>query len=449
MARALPRSFRGLVGLIGGAFTLVTAALCLLTYGIVHEAIEQHLDTRTKAEAEALLAAADARGLAGVRAAVQAREAMHTAGDLGYVVVDGQGRRVGGTLDAAVPPQGFTEFVHYRLANGERGIAQAYNAAIPGGGRLVVAADRAAVDEMDRIIFAMFGAAFGLILLVAFAAIVALRRAVRRRLAALRDAAEAIMAGDFSRRVPAAGDPEFDAVAAVINRMLDRIEALLDTLRQLSTDIAHDIRAPLNRVRGGLEALERAPGEGEHKALAGGAVAEIDALLDLLAALLGISEIEGFAVRKRFVPVELSALAADVVDGYQAVVEAAGVRLSVAGEPVEVMGDKALLRRALANLIDNALLHAAGATRIEVSLARDEDHALITVADDGPGIPAAEHETVFRRFVRLERSRTSPGHGLGLNIVSAIARAHGGTAGIVPGEAGLAVALSLPLRAAA
>lgn len=444
-ARLAPRSFRALLGLVGGAFALVTALLCLATYGIVHEAIELHLDTRTKAEAEALLAAADPRGLAGVLDAVRAREGTHTAGDLGYIVVDARGRRVGGTLDAAVPPPGYTEFVHYRLADGGRGIAQAVNVAIPGGGRLVVGADRSAVDQMDRMIFMMFGVAFALILLVALAAALALRRAVRDRLAALRRAADAIMAGDFSRRMPVLGDPEFDQITAVINRMLDRIEVLLDNLRQLSADIAHDIRAPMNRVRGSLEALERRSEDGPHKALGAAAVAEIDALLDLLTAVLGISEIEGFAVRKRFVPVALAALVEDVVDGYRAAAESAGVAMTFDGAPVKIMGDKALLRRALANLIDNALLHASAATRISVRVERRGAHAFVTVADDGPGIAAEEHENVFRRFVRLEQSRTTPGHGLGLNMVSAIALAHDGTARVFPGPSGLTIGFSLPV----
>lgn len=443
VARLAPRSLGGLIAVAGGAFAILTCLLGLLTYGIVHESIEKHLDDRIRAEAEALLAAGAPAGLAGVLNAVRAREATHSAGDLGYIVIDARGLRAGGTLDATTPPPGYTEFVHYRRVDGSRGIAQGYNAAIPGGGQLVVAADRGEIDQMDRIIFAMFGVAAALIIFAALGSAIALRRVVSRRLALIGSTAEAIMSGDLSQRVPRLGDAEFDHVSVVINQMLERIEALLDNLRQLSTDIAHDIRSPLNRVRGGLEAFDRAQGPGSDS-LARDAIAEIDDLLELLGGLLGISEIEGFAVRKRFVRLDLAQVTADVVDGYRPAVEAAGLHLTHESQTAPVMGDEALLRRCLANLIDNALSHATGAARIDIRVGSRDGTTSVLVGDDGPGIPVDAREAVFHRFVRLDRSRSTPGHGLGLNMVAAIMRAHHGEARVATGEPGLTIELTLP-----
>lgn len=448
MARFLPRSLGGRIALVGGGFALLTCLLGLLTYYVVHEAIEKHLDDRIMAEAEALLAAGGPQGLVGVIEVVRSREGTHTAGDLGYIVLDAKGRRVAGTLDAPVPPPGYSEFLHYRLADGTRGIAQTFNLPISGGGRLVVAADRSEIDQMDNIIIAMFGVATALILLVGFGSVIALRRAVSRRLALMGATAGAIMAGDLSRRMPLAGDAEFDQVAEVINRMLERIEALLENVRQLSTDLAHDIRSPLNRVRGSLEKVAGGAGGEAPEQAAVTAIGEIDDLLELLGGILGISEIEGFAVRKRFVPLDWSQLAADVVDGYRPAVEAADKRITFEGRQADVLGDAALLRRCLANLIDNALLHAAGASWIHVRIGREDGRCILTVGDNGPGIPAEAHETVFRRFVRLDRSRSTPGHGLGLNMVAAILHAHHGTAEVRPTPTGLTVALSMPCASA-
>lgn len=444
MARILPRSLGGRVAVVGGCFALLTCLLGLLTYHVVHEAIEKHLDDRIMAEAEALLAAGGPQGLTGVIAVVRSREATHTAGDLGYIVLDGRGRRVAGTLDAPVPPPGYSEFLHYRLANGTRGIAQTFNLPISGGGRLVVAADRSEIDQMDRIIFAMFGVATALILLVGFGAVVALRRAVSRRLTLMGATASAIMAGDLSRRMPMAGDAEFDQVAEVINRMLERIEALLENVRQISTDLAHDIRSPLNRVRGRLENVAGGSLQPPEEAAAV-AICEIDDLLELLSGILGISEIEGFAVRKRFTAIDLSQLTADVVEGYRPAVEAAGLAFTFECRPAEIHGDPALLRRCLANLVDNALLHARGATRIDVRIHIEDACSVLTVHDDGQGIPADTHDMIFRRFVRLDASRSTPGHGLGLNMVAAILRAHHGEAAVRPRETGFTIALSIPL----
>jgi len=180
----------------------------------------------------------------------------------------------------------------------------------------------------------------------------------------------------------------------------------------------------------------------------GSSIRDIDDVLDLLRALLGISEIEGFAVRKRFVRLDLGALVEDVADGYRPVVEAAGMMIATEIEAAAVLGDPALLRRALANLIDNAILYTPPGTHIIARVALRGDIVALIVRDDGPGVPAHERENIFSRFVRLDSSRSTPGHGLGLNLVAAVASAHRGRARALPTERGLAVELQLPAAGA-
>lgn len=444
MISRVPNSLSSRIAILGVAFALLTGAIGVVTYYFVHEAIELHLDTRIRAEAEALIAGGGGE-IGGVVRVVAAREDTHTAGDLGYIVLDKRGLRVGGTLDAPTPPEGYTEFVHYRLANGRRGVAQAYNVAIPSGGRLVVAAEREAVDAMDRVLALIFGGAAVLIVLTGVVSVFLMRRAVSHRLGQIGVAAEAIISGDLSQRMPKLGDTEFDQVSALINRMLERIEHLLGNLRQVSTDLAHDIRSPLNRVRSGLEQLAADEASGSSGDLAAATIREIDDLVDLLNGILGIADIEGFAVRKRFRRLDVEQLAADLFDGYRPVIEANGAIAVFHGQAAWVLGDASLLRRALANLLDNAVVHGVGATRIELRIVANNTRCIIGVSDDGAGIPPEACDAVFRRFVRLEESRTRPGHGLGLNMVAAIALAHHGSAKALAQPVGATIEVSLPL----
>jgi signal transduction histidine kinase len=164
-----------------------------------------------------------------------------------------------------------------------------------------------------------------------------------------------------------------------------------------------------------------------------------------LRALLGITEIEGFSVRKRFRAIDLASLVEDVVDGYRPVVESAGLTIDGQVSPVTIDGDAALLRRALANLIDNAILYTPEGTSILVTVAPESGSAILRVADDGPGVPAGERKNIFTRFVRLDASRSTPGHGLGLNLVAAVASAHRGSARALPTQTGLTIEMSIPL----
>lgn len=445
----MPRTIRGLILAMGGLISSLTALLGGATYYFANKSMVDQLNTRIMLETRALIAIARNDGLTGMAAAVRAREAQPSVGNLGYILVDARGHHIAGALRAPVPPAGYWNDMTYLRADGETAEAQSLNSAVPGGGRLVVAADRSIVNEADGTVLILFGSAFGLMLLFGVGSALIVGRVVKGRLAGIATTAEAIMAGDLSRRMPVAvHNGEFDQVSAVINRMLDRTEVLLGNLRRISSGVAHDIRSPLNRARGSLEAAEQSLAGRPEQEHVSNSIREVDDVLDLLRALLGITEIEGFSVRRRFRSIDLATLADDVVDGYRPVVESAGLSIEAQVMPVLIDGDAALLRRALANLIDNAILYTRPGTTIRVSVEAEGDLATMRVADDGPGVPAEERENIFSRFVRLDTSRSTPGHGLGLNLVAAVAAAHRGAACALKTPVGLTIEIAVPLGVA-
>jgi signal transduction histidine kinase len=264
----------------------------------------------------------------------------------------------------------------------------------------------------------------------------AMSTGVLRRVEAINRASERIMAGELDRRLPMTtggrsgrGD-EFDRLAANLNVMLDRIEVLVQGLRQVSTDIAHDLRTPLGRLRRTLEAArENAlvhPGSAVAPVI-DQAIEEADALLNTFGALLRIAQIEVGTFRRGFGPVELSAILEDVLEVYAPTAEEKNQTLTrqiPAG--VAVPGARALVTQMLANLVENAIQHSPLGAHIEVTLraAGNREGLQLTISDDGPGIPEAERDKVFRRFYRLDASRSTPGNGLGLALVAAVADLH-------------------------
>jgi signal transduction histidine kinase len=313
--------------------------------------------------------------------------------------------------------------------------------ALPGGYALRIGDDDARNDALEQTVFAGFGWAFAGVVVLGILSGLGLSYGVHRRLTAMSGAAEAIINGDFSRRIPVRGsDDDLDRLAATFNRMLDRITLLMESLRQVSNDVAHDLRTPLTRLRQRLEASRTARTTPERTAAISGALEEVDAILDTFAALLRIAQIEGGARRTAFRPVDLTALARAVVGDFAPSAEDAGQRLTLEdGDPLAVDGDPELLTQMLVNLVENALRHAGGKAHVSVRVAAESGGAVVAVADDGPGVPPVERERIFDRFYRLERSRSTPGSGLGLALVAAVARLHGATVTLADASPGLDV----------
>ncbi|MBS0360273.1 MAG: HAMP domain-containing histidine kinase, partial [Proteobacteria bacterium] len=315
------------------------------------------------------------------------------------------------------------------------------------GHRLLVGDDEDRVEALDGAVLRLFALALAAVVILGVAGGYALSLDVNRRLAAISGAAEAIIVdGDLARRVPVRGsDDDLDRLAGALNRMLDRIAALMDSLKQVSSDIAHDLRTPLTRLRQKLEAGLARPDDRE--AALEGALADLDSILETFAALLRIAQIEGGARRAGFRPCDLGELARHVTEAFAPSAE--DQRQALAFEPAEgdavlVDGDAELLTQLLVNLVENALRHAGPDARIVVRVARDSRGAMLSVIDNGPGVPAGERERLFDRFYRLERSRSTPGSGLGLALVAAVARLHGAEVVLAPARPGLEARVSFP-----
>ncbi|MCI0756780.1 sensor histidine kinase [Teichococcus vastitatis] len=412
------RSFAPRVALLMGAVVLVASVLGA-GWGWLRaqDALRRQLDLVLAADAEGLLRDYETYGLRGLAeaAAVYARRQ----GPLRVLLLGPDGRPIAGHLPGA--PARLRGFVTLE-GEGER--QRLLGAILPDGTNLLVGTD---LEPVDRAAAALawtppVAAALAAALALVLGFLVA--RRLEARLAGIRGAAQAVMAGDLTRRLPegGAGD-EFDRLAGTVNAMLARIEALVAELRQVTDDIAHDLRSPLSRLRQRLEAALFAPREAAADAATlEAAIAELDETLNTFAALLRIARAEAGTGREAFAPVDLSALVREVCEIYAGVAEEAGRVLDPRIAPGQkVAGSATLLRQALANLLDNALNHGEG--RITVTL---EAGPVLGVTDEGPGIPEAERNKVLRRFYRLDRSRNTPGTGLGLALVSAIARLHGG-----------------------
>ncbi len=423
----------GLVAIVALVFALATLVIGVIAFETTHEALELQLDHRVAIETQALIAEGD-DGPEGVAAAIRRREAARSTASLGYRLVDAADRTIAGDLDAVVPATpGYVELLPY-TAGGQQRIAQSLTTMLPGDHRLLVAADREVIDEMDRTIIRLFVGAFGAMLLVGIGAAWAVGLITRRRLARIDGTAQAIIGGDLARRVPVTGSgDEFDGVADTLNRMLDRIGGLMENLRQVSSDVAHDLRTPLTRLHNRLDEALASDDRDVQRAAIEAAAGEARELLDIFAALLRIAEVEGMNARAHFKLVELSVLVGEMAEAYRPAIEAGGRMLGVRFDSgVTMPGDRRLLQRILTNLLDNAILHTPPGTLIEVKLSRKNGAIELCVSDDGPGVDADTAESLFDRFARADRSRSSPGHGLGLALVAAVVGAHGGTARISP-----------------
>jgi signal transduction histidine kinase len=240
---------------------------------------------------------------------------------------------------------------------------------------------------------------------------------------------------------------DLDRLAGTLNRMLDRIGALMESLHQVSSDVAHDLRTPLSRLYQGLEhARTHAHSAREYETAVDAALREAEGLLDTFSALLRIAQVEGASPRAEFGRVDLSAVAESIADAYRPDAEEAGHILTASVAPgVAVHGDQELLTQAAANLVENALRHTPPSTRITVRLSADpEAGACLSVEDDGPGVDGEDLPRLVHRFYRGERSRTTPGNGLGLSLVAAVADLHGATLRLRNAGPGLWVSLTFP-----
>ncbi len=277
------------------------------------------------------------------------------------------------------------------------------------------------------------------------------RRAVLSRVDAINRTALAIVHGDLSHRLPARdSSDEFDRLAQTINGMLHQIEILVDGVRNASNAVAHDLRTPLAELRGRLEALLRGQQSAEVAREVGEAVADLDRVIGVFNALLRLAEIDSGARLAGFRAARLDEIAAEVIDLYGPVAEVKGISLALDGPPqVGLFGDPFLLAQAIGNLVDNALKYCRSPGAVTLKLVRGDGGVDVIVSDDGPGIADDDMPHVTNRFYRGKASRGTAGAGLGLSLVAAVARLHGGSLALADAKPGLIATISLPNSGAA
>src|SRR5690606_22656360 len=355
-----------------------------------------------------------------------------------YLLLDEDGRKLAGNL-ALFPQLNSTYtslFDAEVIQDGVPTRGQLQIQTLPDGAVLVVGQDAREIGDITSLVGQATAAAILLAGLMVFLGTYLFRRELAYRVSHIRRTTQQIGAGKLSKRVSApAGEDEFTLLNHDINAMLDRIELLMKSARHISDTIAHNLRTPLTRIIGALRAAQQ-PGVSMAEALAANqhAIEGIERLNVLMEKLLQIAEMEAGIQRRSFKPCELNAIVADVVDMHEAFAEEKGIGLSCGNlDNVTLQGDVNLLASALANLLDNAVKYAAG--RVVVDVVRQDRTGLVTIKDDGPGLPATEYEHLGKHFYRSDPA--SDGHGLGLTSVMSIVGLHGGKLSFSNAQPGL------------
>lgn len=361
-----------------------------------------------------------------------------------FALADPDGKLLSGNLAAVPPADGFATLSAPELGMPGTGQFRMLSGSI-GGYRMAVGQSFEETGDLLRIVLVSFGWASALAVLLAFATGTYLARRAQQRLDVIAATMAAVSDGKLDVRIPLTGSgDDIDAVSSHINQALERLSTLVESMRQVSTDIAHDLKTPLNRLKLMVdEALDHSATDLVLQPLLDEALAECDRINATFDALLRISQIEAGARKLHFRPLDLSALLLDVVETYADVAEDNGQRLAAGRiEAADVHGDKDLLTQMLVNLIENAITHCPAGTEIAVTLTHDTAGLSLTVVDNGPGIPEGEREKVFRRLYRLDKSRSTAGSGLGLSLVRAIADLHGARVAIGDNRPGTRVTLT-------
>lgn len=428
------------------SFMIATAILGFAVYSSTRDALQEQLDSRIRAETDDLLNVYKTDGMAALSDEIMRHEEQGGITQMGYILTDNEGKRVAGRMQATTPKTGWS-IINFVDEDEEEDTdqARAYTVVLGNGGRLVVIADQEAIEDIGEILMQQFLIAFVAIFLIGVGGSFVLTRLLRRRLSGINETASAIIGGDLNQRISLDGSRgEFDRLSRTLNAMLDRINDLMDNLRQVSGDIAHDLRSPLNRLRQHLEtSLSEKLEPAEQRSAIEGAIVQADEMLDIFTALLGISEIEGGHIKSTFKPQRLDRIVADICEAYQPAAQDAGFAMQCDLETdCMISGNRHLLGQMLTNLLDNSLRHAPEGSQILVQIVKKPKEIELAVSDNGPGIPEERHQEMLRRFARMEESRTTSGNGLGLSLVKAIADAHGAKLSLTDDKPGLRITIS-------
>jgi signal transduction histidine kinase len=446
LAKTLSSSTFKLALVAIGVFGVIMSVIFGYVYLSASSYVRSRSDRAIMTEYLSLQDAYERSGRDGLIALIQQRMADKNFANSAYLLVDSSLTALGGNLKIWPPmvttANGWTEFrVPEPLPNAtNRPLLRAKLETFPSGDHLLVGRDISDLDSFTHHIEVAVISGVALIFVLAGVASILVTYRTVGRIEAINATSRAIMISDLDKRIPLRGaNDEWDRVAENLNLMLDRIGMLMDEIKQVSDNVAHDLRTPLTRMRGRLEKAYHGQRIGEDdQLLIGDTIADLDAVLRIFSSITRIAQIETQARKGAFRTVNLVEIASEVVELYDAAAEQDGTRLTVAGDrEVLVTGDRDLIFDAIANLVDNAIKHGRPGGRVIVTNENREGKPIISIADDGSGIPSDEYENVFKRFYRLEHSRYTPGNGLGLSLVGAVARLHGARIEMLDNSPGL------------
>lgn len=449
----LPKLLRSVAFRLAALYALIFAVsvtvFAVVAYVAISTAMEEKIRARVRIEAQDLAGQYASDGLDRLVTLVKARE-RSLSGGFDYSIIGNDGETVYGIIPWQTLEPGWAEFKRAPDGDEAPGDLERFvvlTTPLPGGGWLLVGDDLNPVDDLGRTVRSGLALTIAMIFALSIAGGAVLSHAFLRRVDAITKTAEAIIRGDVRSRVPLAGTgDDLDRLSEALNRMLDRISSLIEALRQVTNDVAHDLRTPLGRLRQGLEdSRRRSLTPSDYAATIDRAIGETDSILDTFSALLRIAQLESGTRRREFRPTDLAQVVDDVCQAFAPSIEESGRSLRHSADPdCRIDGDKDLLAQMLVNLIENAGQHTPAGTEINVIVRRSLDHVVLEVADSGLGVPDAERRRIFDRFYRLERSRGTPGNGLGLSIVSAIADLHRAEIRTVDNRPGLRVVFTFP-----
>ena len=412
-------------------FALSTATIVAFTYWNTKRALDAETDQVILAEITGLSEQYQRLGLAGLTDVLVSRSVR--GGPALYLLTDARNLPIAGNLDSwphiEARDGDFVEFDYERRAGDKHETRRARGRifTLTGGFHMLVARDVHERYESQRLFTTTLPSSVALLLLLALVGGLLMSRNLLRRLDLINSTSKEIMAGDLSRRVPLTrSNDEFDDLASNLNSMLDRIEQLMRGLREVTDSVAHDLRSPLNRLRNRLEGVSmRLDPDSDAGTEVESAVAETDHVIATFNALLLIAEAEAGVVREAMTMVDLPSVVEGLTELYEPVAEEKDITLDVQpGTTVPIEANRTLVSQALANLVDNAIKYTPQGGHVRIAVEERADGVALIVADNGPGIPDADRDRVIDRFVRLETSRNSPGTGLGLSLVYAVARLH-------------------------
>lgn len=453
LAKTLRSSTFKLALIAIGAFGLIVSAIFSYVYLSTFSYVRSLSDRVIVTEYQSLRSDYERSGRDGLIDAIRRRMTYRSSRDRVYLLVDPAMTVLAGTLGQWPPAVGAgSGWVEFRAVGAspeatDGPLLRAMLETFPNGDRLLVGRDISGLDRFTAQIRTAVISGLALIFVLAAVASILVTRRTVGRIESINATSRAIMRSGLDTRIPLRGShDEWDSVAENLNLMLDRIETLMAEVKQVSDNVAHDLRTPLTRMRGRLEKAYHGPrAAADDQSLIGDTIADLDAVLRIFASLTRIAQIETQARKGAFRRVNLADISSEVVELYDAAAEQDSTRLSIAGDrEVLVTGDRDLIFDAISNLVDNAIKHGRRGGQVVVVSENGDGGAMVSIADEGTGIPADQHEHVFKRFYRLEHSRYTPGNGLGLSLVAAVARLHGARIEMLDNAPGLKVKLLFP-----